>query len=193
MDRKTLKTQAKENIRVQFSTLVLCLFIEWCLLGMASCVSFLLMIITGPLNVGIVWLYLKNSRQEEITVRDMAYGFENMFVESFIMGLLQTLFICLWSLLFLIPGIIKSFSYAMAPYIMTKESGITGSEAIRKSMRMMNGHKWDLFVLRLSFIGWYIVALLTLGIALVWIKPYKNGTEVLFFEKIYEKSKLNMV
>ena len=93
MDRSSLKRQAKENIKVQFSTLVLCLFLQWCLIGLSSCVSLLFFIITGPLNVGITWLYAKNSRQEEITVRDMAYGFENMFVESFVMGLLQYVFI----------------------------------------------------------------------------------------------------
>ena len=189
MDRSSLKKQAKENIKIQFSTLVLCLFIQWCLIGLSSYISLLLMIITGPLNVGVAWLYAKNSRQEEIQVRDMAYGFENKFVESFVMGVLKSLFTALWSLLFIIPGIIKSFSYAMASYIMMRESDITGYESIKKSMKMMNGHKWDLFVLKLSFIGWYILAIFTFGIALVWIEPYRNATEILFFENIYENEK----
>jgi len=81
-------------------------------------------------------------------------------------------------LLFFIPGIIKSYSYSMAPYILAENKGKPALECINESKAMTNGHKMDLFVLGLSFIGWILLCLVTFGIAYIWVGPYIQSTYV---------------
>ena len=90
---------------------------------------------------------------------------------------LRDLFLCLWSLLFIIPGIIKIYSYRMVPYILADDPTIGGKDAITLSRQMMNGHKWNTFVLDLSFIGWELLSVLTAGLlGLFYVKPYEAAT-----------------
>ncbi len=105
----------------------------------------------------------------------------------FYMDVVWTMFymcvkIFLWSLLFLIPGIVKSFSYAMTPFVLHDEPDLNAGEAIAKSARMMRGHKMDIFLLELSFIGWFILGALSCGIAYFWIFPYYTATIAAFYE-----------
>ena len=97
---------------------------------------------------------------------------------------LTALFIWLWSLLLIIPGIIAAFSYAMVPFILDDNPEISGYEAIRRSKAMMKGHKFDLFYLLLSFIGWGILCMFTLGIGFLWLLPYMNTSIASFYEDI---------
>ena len=104
---------------------------------------------------------------------------------------LMHIFIFLWSLLFIIPGIIKMFSYAMTPYILEENPELSAGEAIDRSRAMMKGHKFDLFWLWLSFIGWFILSLLTLGIGGLWLGPYQQTAIAAFYEDVkadYEKN-----
>ena len=88
--------------------------------------------------------------------------------------LLVGVFTWLWSLLFVIPGIVKSYSYAATPYILGRYTNVTAENAIKISMRIMNGHKMDLFILQLSFIGWQLLGVLTFGILnIFWVTPYQ--------------------
>lgn len=98
--------------------------------------------------------------------------------------LLSWAYILLWALLLIIPGIIKGYSYAMTPYILEDRPELSGDKAIEESMRMMSGHKWELFCLHLSFIGWELLCLLTLGIGQLWLKPYISTAEAAFYENL---------
>lgn len=113
---------------------------------------------------------------------------DGKFTSSFITYLVELIFLILWTLLFIIPGIIKAFSYAMTPYIMKDlyDAGKTPTmtEAITKSRHLMNGHKTDLFVLWLSFIGWAILSVITLGIGFIWLVPYYRQTMVNFYRDL---------
>ena len=91
-----------------------------------------------------------------------------------------------WSLLFVIPGIVKSFAYSMSYYILADNPELTAKEALNKSKEMMNGHKWDLFVLNLSFFWWYLLVGITFGIAAIYVVPYMNATIVNFYNSIKE-------
>ena len=93
-------------------------------------------------------------------------------------------FTLLWSLLFIIPGIIKAYSYYMSMYILAENKGMSAREAISKSKQMMHGHKMELFVLELSFIGWGIVTAVTFGIAGIYVHPYMQATMVNFYDSI---------
>lgn len=97
----------------------------------------------------------------------------------------------LWSLLFIIPGIIKSFSYAMTPFIIEEYPELTATEAIHRSRMMMHGHKFDLFWLLLSFIGWGILNIFTLGIGTLWLVPYMETSMAAFYGEVKNDYELN--
>ncbi|MCT8975076.1 DUF975 family protein [Clostridium sp. CX1] len=97
------------------------------------------------------------------------------------MGIVKTMFltkvfIFLWTLLLIIPGIIKSYAYRMVPYILADNPNIGAREAIALSNEMTKGHKFNMFILDLSFIGWYLLGVLALGIGVLFVMPYQNAT-----------------
>lgn len=112
----------------------------------------------------------------------------NRFVPELLNYILSYIFQILWTCLLIIPGIVKSYSYALTPYIVSDlvDSGqeVHATTGINESRRLMNGHKWELFVLDLSFIGWYFVVILTLGIANLWVLPYVQTTKANFYRNL---------
>ncbi len=105
----------------------------------------------------------------------------------FLMGL----FIVLWSLMLIIPGIIKSFSYAMVPFIVEDNPELSADEAIDRSRAMMRGHKFDLFWLYLSFLGWAILAVIPAGLGFIWLVPYMETTTAAFYQEVKADYELN--
>ena len=97
---------------------------------------------------------------------------------------LMSIYVFLWSLLLLIPGIIKGYSYCFAPFISMDNENLTAEECIQQSMKMTKGYKMKLFLLDLSFIGWYILSILTLGIGLLWVIPYHEAARIMIYEDI---------
>ena len=97
---------------------------------------------------------------------------------------LQGLYVFLWSLLFIIPGIMAGYSYAMTGYILSEHPELTASEAIAQSRQMMYGNRWRLFCLQFSFIGWDLLCALTLGIGELWLRPYKRAAEAAFYREV---------
>lgn len=100
--------------------------------------------------------------------------------------LLMLVYVTLWSLLLVIPGIIKTFSYAMTGYVLRDNPELSFNGAIERSMALMQGHKMELFVLYLSFIGWFILAMLTCGIGFLWLYPYVQMSITKFYESLLE-------
>lgn len=105
--------------------------------------------------------------------------------------LLVGIFTFLWTLLFIIPGIIKAFSYSMTPYILDENPELGASEAIHRSRMMMKTHKFDLFWLYLSFIGWWLLCILTCGIGFLWLAPYFQTAKAAFYEEVKADYELN--
>lgn len=101
-----------------------------------------------------------------------------------IASLLRGIYIVLWTLLLIIPGIVASYSYAMTPYILADDPDMTASEAISASKAMMEGNRWRLFCLELSFIGWSLLSALTLGIGHLWLNPYSHAARAAFYREI---------
>ena len=106
------------------------------------------------------------------------------FGAGFCVQFLRGLFTFLWSLLFVIPGIIASYRYAMAAYILAEHPDMTASEAINASKQMMVGNKWRLFCLEFSFIGWDILCLFTLGLGALVLNPYKEADYAAFYREV---------
>jgi len=142
-----------------------------------------LLIANGPFSLGFAGYFLKRVRNEEFSTKNIFDGFKRFF-PSFALMILTAIFIFLWSLLLIIPGIIKSLSYSMAFYIMYDNPEIEPLEALEKSQIMMKGYKWKLFLLLLSFIGWALLVLLTLGIGYFWLLPYIYLSIANFYENL---------
>jgi uncharacterized membrane protein len=137
----------------------------------------------GPVKLGYCRFLLKMHDGEDAQVNDLFSRFDR-FGDGFVLSLLTGIYVFLWSLLFVIPGIIKVYAYAMAPFIMEENPNMTAGEAITASRELMDGHKFDLFCLVLSFIGWDLLNLLTLGIGSLWLIPYKNAAHAAFYRSI---------
>ena len=106
------------------------------------------------------------------------------FWKAFASEFLRTLYAFLWSLLFIIPGIIAAYNYALVPYIIAEDTSISVSEALRKSKQLMNGNRWRLFCLECSFIGWHLLGAVTFGISILWVIPYQNAATADFYREI---------
>ena len=148
-------------------------------------IGLVLFILALPLTWGYQTLFLGAVRGGEATAKDMFEGYnKELFSRVLTTTLLYYVYVFLWSLLLLIPGCIKAYSYAMTPYILKDNPEMKNNAAIEESMRMMDGHKLELFMLDLSFIGWVILSILTCGIGLLWLIPYINMAHVNFYEDL---------
>ena len=108
----------------------------------------------------------------------------SMFGKAFWLRLRMGIFTFLWTLLFIIPGIIKSYAYSMSGFILAENPEMTAKEAMQVSEEMMAGNKWRLFCLQFSFIGWQILCILSLGIGSLWLTPYMNAATAAFYDEI---------
>ena len=134
--------------------------------------------IFNPLEVGCKKYYLRNLN-EPAQVGNIGYAFDNNYKNITKTMFFRDLFTVLWTLLFIIPGIVKSYEYQMIPYLLAKE------QAFEESKRMMQGQKWKAFVLDLSFIGWNILSALTLGIlGIFYVQPYMDATHAALYEAL---------
>ena len=136
------------------------------------------MIVSAILEVATIGVYLKMSRSPEpVSFSDFIEGFNNWARAT--LGILwQLLWTFLWTLLFIIPGIIKSIAYSQMFYIIAEYKEVSVTKAMKISIEITKGHKWDLFVLYLSFLGWAILSVFTLGFLNFWLTPYMNMTYV---------------
>ena len=148
--------------------------------GLLGIVSFIL---GGTVELGYAKFLLKQYDRKQLQFSDLFSQFER-FGTGFAQKFLRTLFTVLWSLLFIIPGIVKGLSYAMTPFILEEHPEMTASETIKASMKLMDGHKMDLFILGLSFIGWSLLACLTMGIGFLFLNPYINAAYAAFYRSI---------
>ena len=112
------------------------------------------------------------------------FGYFPHWKTAVVANLLQTLYVILWSLLLVVPGIIASYSYAMTAYILSENPELSAPEAIERSKEMMTGNRFRLFCLQLSFIGWDILCALTLGIGHLWLTPYKQAATAAFYREV---------
>lgn len=142
------------------------------------------LIVGGPLFVGYTAVLMTIVRGGEAKIDQVFENFSGRFVSNMATFLLYNVYIWLWSLLFFIPGIVKSYSYAMTFYILNDNPEMGANEAITRSREMMNGHKWQLFCLHFSFIGWILLSMLTCGLLMFMVTPYMNTATAEFYEKL---------
>jgi len=141
--------------------------------------------VLAPIGFGYCLYFLhfiRNETDENFATHLMA-GFQN-YGRTLGVVLLTAIYTFLWFLLFIIPGIIKAYSYAMTYYIALDNPDFSAEACINRSMDMMSGHKFDLFLLDLSFIGWGLLCILTLGIGFLWLVPYIYTSRAEFYMEL---------
>lgn len=174
INRSIMKSAAKAQIKGNIGILFACHLV----IGLISALM-------SPLGVGFLIapsfvlscnkIYIALAQRVRPSVNDVWKGF-HYFGKALWLAIITSFFTFAWSLLLVIPGIVKGYSYLMAPYILADNPGMTAREALSESKRMTNGHKFDLFVLGLSFIGWFLLIPITLGLIMIWLVPYTNAT-----------------
>ena len=190
--RSDLKTAGKESLRGRWGLAVLVsllisaitLFLNFfgpdnILISIAS------LILSPIISYSSIIFYYRMAQNEEVELTNIFDEFKylgKVFGLSFLMGLI----ILLGLLLFIIPGIILSLSYSQAFYIMKDNEDFGIIDCLRESRRLMNGYKWEYFIFELSFLGWSIACIFTLGIGMLWLTPYMSVSCANFYIKLKE-------
>lgn len=183
IDRGKLKEAAKAQISGNILTYFGLTVVIAIITGLSSVSAVGPIVLAGPLSLGLSMFMMQVVRTGK---GDFSTGFKgfNFFGSAFIATLLMSIFTFLWTLLFWFPGIIALYRYSMTFYIIADNPGISGSEAINRSKIMMQGHKWELFVLHFSFFWWYILCMITGGLASIYVCPYVHAADVNFYEAL---------
>jgi len=180
-----IRAAARGELKGNWTQPVLCTLVYSIVLGALSSipVSFL---VTLPLAFGFALTFLDFMRGENRTeMVGQPFHVFKQYGRYLGTSLLQAIFIFLWSLLLIIPGIIMSYAYAMTPYLCRENPELSASECIAKSKEMMKGYKMKLFLLDLSFIGWFLLCIFpTFGIGFFWLRPYIQCSHAKFYEEL---------
>ena len=184
MFAKDYRKAAWGKLSGNWTTAVVAYLIFYLLLSVASYLIVGTLLFAGVLSVGMCVILLQISRSGASGFENLFDGFRKGFGNNVVASILVQLFTFLWSLLFIIPGIIKSYSYSMTYYILADNPDMAPTEAIKASQEMMKGNKWRLFCLDFSYIGWYLLSCLTFGVLLLWIAPYNMMAHAEFYESI---------
>ena len=180
---KDFRAEARAAFSGNWGVAILAWLIAGLILGAAGSTFVGTVLLMGPMMVGMAAVFAMLVRRKKPEIVNVFDGFKN-FVNALVGGLLYTVFLCLWFLLFFIPGIIKSYSYAMTFYIMNDNPDMDGMDAITASRKMMNGNKWRLFCLDFSFIGWIILCMLTFGLLFLYVGPYMEAAHAAFYQSL---------
>ncbi len=180
MTRIEMKAAAKQQISGSILALVIIFLITGLIAG-----TFVGALLVPALSVSLCAIYLGMTKGTKASIGDMFCRIGTVG-KALWLSILIYVFTYLWTLLFIIPGIIKGFSYSMAYYVLAENPNMTAREALNTSKRIMKGHKWELFVLQLSFIGWHLLGMITCGIAYIYVIPYISATTANFYNSIKE-------
>lgn len=160
-------------------------------LVVAAIMSFIYLIIGGAVGIGYSNFNLDIIEGREARIGTIFDSFDQ-WKTGFVARLLSSIYVTLWSMLFVIPGIIASYSYSMMHFVMAENPDMGANEAIRESKRLMKGNKWRFFCLQLSFIGWELLAIFfTAGIGLLWVVPYQQAAYAAFYRDICPKQQID--
>lgn len=186
-----LKAFAREQLRSNWGKAVIVCLLAGVINGLCGSIPrvgmLISLVVAGPITLGVRAFFIKIKRGEHPLIESIFEGF-NYLIPTIVLNFLILLFTFLWSLLLIVPGIIAGLSYSQAFYIINDNHGIDAMQAINMSKQMMQGKKGKLFMLYLSFLGWAILCVLSLGIGFLWLAPYMELTSANFYEDIKEAS-----
>ncbi len=182
---KEIRSAARQALKGNWTQAVLATLVFTLIMAAAGSIPLAGLLVVCPLEFGYMLCFLRLVRGEDSSemVGDQFKVF-NQYGRYLGGSLLMTLYVILWSLLLVIPGIVKGYAYAMTPYVMNDHPEMDADGCIHESRMMMKGYKWKLFCMDLSFIGWAILCLFTLGIGLLWLQPYIEASHAKFYEEL---------
>ncbi len=183
MNNSEIKKSAKEAMKNKWG-LAIGVFLVYGLISSAISATGIGAIATGLLSVGFAAFFLDALRSEKASFDSFFKGFTEYLGTKLVSMLLVGIYTFFWTILFYIPGIVKTYSYAMTPYILLDKPELSANEAITDSRMMMRGHKWQLFLLDLSFIGWILLSILTFGILFIYVVPYMQAARAEFYRAL---------
>lgn len=168
---------------------------DWVLAMFMSLVSIAVsLLVVNVITLGSMTWFHRAIKTEGLNMEEMFWPFKEDYGGNVLMMFLISLYTALWSMLFVVPGIVKGYSYSLAMYIKSENPNIPASKAIELSTRMTNGHKMDLFVLDMSFIGWAILSAFTLNIlGILYVMPYQYASKAFAYEEIKEEALANQI
>ena len=141
------------------------------------------LLVSGPISLGFAFFYIAIVREHRFETAEFGRASQQLLT-AFVTYLLVSLFILLWSLLLIIPGIMAALSYAMVFYVLRDQPESRALLAIERSKELMYGNRWKLLYLLLRFLGWFILSIVTLGIGFLWTLPYLQASLVHFYEDL---------
>ncbi|MCI8957282.1 MAG: DUF975 family protein [Eubacterium sp.] len=173
---------------ISYTTMLMILILVFIILIAAVAIS---AFVLAPIEVGCRRWMLKN-RTDNPQFGEIAFGFKDGYLNIVKIMFCRNLFITLWSLLFVIPGIVKAYEYRMIPYLLAENPNMEMSEAFGRTKNMMYNNKMDAFVLDLSFLGWYLLTAFTCGVlAIFYVTPYVYLTETELYVALCQTPKHN--
>ena len=186
---KELRAQALASLKGNWGPAVLLTLIFLAISGVSSFVPGLSLIVSFlvglPLTVGIYEAFRRLVLGEKVQLIEYSFNLSfNNWKHNVLVMLLMTIYTMLWSLLLIVPGIIKSLSYALTPYIVAEQPELSANESIELSMKMMDGHKMDLFLIWLGFLGLAVLSIFTFCIGYLWLVPYFYAKLAAFYEDV---------
>lgn len=184
-ENKALMREARETLSGRWTPIMGVLALCYAIMIAAGNLPFGSLLVYGPISVGIA-TYVLGFLRGPITMDVVWSGFRTL-ARSIIATLWQALFILLWTLALIIPGIMKAYAYSQLFFILAEDPTISAREALRKSERMMDGKKWKLFCLHCRFLGWAILSVITLCIGFLWFIPYLTVTLAKFYEDVKQE------
>jgi uncharacterized membrane protein len=192
-ENRLLMAQAREILRGKWGLAVGTFFVFLSINGAAQVVPFvgviISLVVSGPITLGWAAFALTLGRNGNARLEMIFDGFRR-FGTAVGAYLLAGLFVFLWSLLLIVPGIIAALAYSQVYYILADDNTIGAMDAIGKSKEMMKGNKWKFFCLGLRFLGWALLCILTLGIGFLWLSPYVAVSTAKFYDDIRETSSI---
>ncbi|GHT12744.1 membrane protein [Bacteroidia bacterium] len=190
-----LRAQAREALQDNWGNAVLATLVYWLIACVAASIPFFNFVATIlfliPFSLAYIVLFYGFYKGKKSGLVEGLFAPFNTYGRTLGLSLLVAVYTYLWTLLLIIPGIIKHYSYAMAFYIAQDEPTLSAEQAIQKSMQIMRGNKAKLFCLDLSFIGWALLCVLTCGIGYLWLAPYVATARAAFYEDLKYANAVN--
>ena len=196
MDTAELKSRAKEQLRGKWAIAVGTVLVANIILeldvgykaaselgieGLSYSLDLITLLLGGVISVGLCRFLLDMATKRREPRFNTLFSSFNIYLKTLGLNLLITLAVLVGTLLFIVPGIIVYLMFSQAFYILSEDPSKSITQCINESVNLMNGHKWELFYLKLTFIGWWLLSLVTLGIAALWVSPYQKLTEANFY------------
>ena len=196
MDTAELKSRAKEQLKGKWAIAVGTVLVANIILevdvgykvasklgieGLSYSLDLIALLLGGVISVGLCRFLLDMATKRREPRFDTLFSSFNIYLKTLGLNILITLAVLAGTLLFIVPGIIVSLMFSQAFYILSEDPSKSITQCINESVNLMSGHKWELFYLNLTFIGWWVLSLVTLGIAALWVAPYQKLTEANFY------------